>query len=45
LPVVPYDAQPGPQQPIRRCQFGSLDGALQNAELMAESEDLQMSRD
>jgi hypothetical protein len=40
LPVVPDGAQP----PIRRCQFGSLDGALQNAELMAESEDLQLER-
>src|SRR5215469_7720732 len=44
LPVVPDRAQPGPQPPIRRCQFGSLDGTLQNGELMAESEDLQLER-
>jgi hypothetical protein len=44
LPVVPNSAQPGPRQPIRRCQFGSLAGALQNAEWMAESEDLQLGR-
>ena len=44
LPVVPDGAQPGPQPPIRRCQFGSFDGALQNAELMAESEGLQLER-
>jgi hypothetical protein len=44
LPVVPDRAQPGPQPPIRRCQFGSLDGALQNAELMAEREDFQLER-
>ena len=44
LPVVPDGAQPGPQPPIRRCQFGSLDGALQNAEWMAERKDLQLER-
>jgi hypothetical protein len=44
LPVVPDGAQPGPQPPICRCQFGSIDGALQNAELMTESEDLQLER-
>jgi hypothetical protein len=44
LPVVPDGAQPGPQQPIRQCQFGSLDGALLNAELMAASENLQLER-
>jgi len=30
--------------PICRCQFRSLDGALQNAELMTEREDLQLER-
>jgi hypothetical protein len=35
LPVVPDGAQPSPQESIRGCQFRSLDGALQNAELMA----------
>ena len=44
LPVVPGRAQPSPQQSIRRGQFRSLDGALKNAELMAESEDLELQR-
>ena len=44
LPVVPDGAQPGPQQSISRRQFGSLDRALQNADLMAESEDLELKR-
>ena len=44
LPVVPDGAQPGPQQSIGRGQFGSFDGALENAELMAESEDLKLQR-
>ena len=44
LPVVPDRTQPGPQQPIRRCQFRSLDGALHNAQWMAESEDLELKR-
>src|SRR5215468_5257711 len=44
LPIVPDCAQPSPQEPIRRAQFGSLDGALQNAELMAKGEDLELKR-
>src|SRR5215472_15197129 len=44
LPVVPDGAQPGPQQSIGRGQFRSFDGALQNAELMAECEDLELQR-
>ena len=44
LPVVPDGAQPGPQQSIGRGQFRAFDGALQNAELMAESEDLKLQR-
>jgi len=44
LPIVPECAQPSPQEPIRRGQFGSLDGALQNAELMAKGEDLELKR-
>jgi hypothetical protein len=44
LPIVPDGAQPGPQQAIRRCQFRSFYGALQNAELMAEREDLELKR-
>ena len=44
LPIVPDGAQPGPQQSIGRGQFGALDGALQNAELMAAREDLKLQR-
>ena len=44
LPIVPDCAQPSPQEPIRRGQFRSLDGALQNAELMAKCEDLELKR-
>src|SRR5215472_5862054 len=44
LPAVPDGAEPSPEEPIRRCQFRSLDGALQNAELMAECEDLELKR-
>src|SRR6516162_4858941 len=43
-PIVPDCAQPSPQEPIRRGQFGSLDGALQNAELMAKGEDFELKR-
>ena len=44
LPVVPDCAQPGPQQSIGRGQFRSFDGALQNAELVAENQDLELQR-
>src|SRR5215831_2280267 len=44
LPVVPDCAEPSPQEPICRGQFGSLDGALQNAELMAKGEHLELKR-
>jgi hypothetical protein len=44
LPVVPDRAEPSKQQSISRGQFRSFDGALQNAELMAESEDLKLQR-
>jgi hypothetical protein len=40
----PDRAQPGPQQSIGRSQFRSFDGALENAELMAEREDLKLQR-
>jgi hypothetical protein len=42
LPVVPDSAQPSPQHSISRAQFESLDGALQNADLMVQSEDLKL---
>ena len=41
-PIVPDLAEPGPQESIRRAEFRSLDKALQNIELMAECEDLQL---
>ena len=44
LPVFPDGAKPSPQESIRRSQFRSLAGALENAELMAESEDLELKR-
>ena len=44
LPIVPDRAQPSPQEPIRWGQFRSLDGALQNAELMAKRKDLELKR-
>jgi hypothetical protein len=44
LPIVPDCAQPSPQQSIGWSQFRSLDGALQNAELVAECEVLELQR-
>src|SRR5215510_8864314 len=44
LPVVPDRAQPGLQQSIGRSQFRSFDRTLENAELMAEREDLKLRR-
>jgi len=44
LPILPDCAQPSPQQSIGRSQFRSFDGALQNAELMAECQDLELQR-
>jgi len=44
LPIVPDRTQPSPQESIRRGQLRSLDRALQNAELMAEREDLELER-
>ena len=43
-PVFPDGAKPSPQESIRGSQFRSLDGALQNADLMAESKDLELKR-
>src|SRR5215813_12015967 len=37
-------AQSQAQSNLCRCQFRSLDGALQNAELMTECEDLELKR-
>jgi hypothetical protein len=44
MPVVPDGAQPGPEQSISGSQSRSLHGALEDAELMAESEDLKLQR-
>src|SRR5437660_4951801 len=41
-PVVPDFALPGPQESIRRGEFRSFHGALQNADLMAEGQDFQL---
>jgi hypothetical protein len=41
-PIVPDLAEPGPQESIGRGEFRSLHRALQNPELMAECEDLQL---
>jgi hypothetical protein len=42
-PVFPNGRQPNPQESIRGRQFRPLHGALQNAELMTEGEDLKLS--
>src|SRR4051812_44038719 len=41
-PAIPDLAQPSPQESIRRGQFRPFHGALQNPDLMAECEDLQV---
>src|SRR4051812_22870071 len=41
-PMVPDLAQPSPQESIGRGEFRSLDGALQNPDLRAECEHLQL---
>jgi hypothetical protein len=41
-PIVPDLAQPSPQKSIGRGEFGPLDGALQNPELMTKGEDFQL---
>jgi hypothetical protein len=43
-PIVPDGAEPSPQQSIRRGEFRTLDGALQNTELVAERQDFQLQR-
>jgi hypothetical protein len=35
LPPWPQTGQPGPEKPIRRMKFGTLDGVLVDGELMA----------
>src|SRR3982750_998466 len=40
-PIVPYGTEPSPQESIRRGEFRTLDGALQNSELMAQRQDFQ----
>jgi hypothetical protein len=41
-PIVPDDAQRGPQKSIRRGELGPLHGAVKNAELMAERQDFKL---
>ena len=43
-PVAPDLGQPCPELSIRGGQLRALDGALQNAELMTESQDLNLKR-
>ena len=44
LPVVPDRGQASPEKPISSSQFRAFDGALKNAELMVESEDLKLQQ-
>ena len=44
LPTIPNRAQPSPQQAVRRGQLGSFEGALQDAELMPQGQDLELKR-
>ena len=43
-PGRPHVRQARPEESIKRGQFGALHRALQNAELMTESEDLDLER-
>src|SRR4051794_4313186 len=44
FPVIPHNGEPDPQEPICWCQFGTLHGALQDSDLMAQSKNLQLKR-
>lgn len=44
LPMVPNRAQPSPQEPVSDGQLRTFDGALQDADLMAQGEDLELKR-
>ena len=42
FPVLPRGRELGPQESIRRRQFGPLHGALQKSDLVAQRENLQL---
>ncbi len=44
LQMVPNRAQPSPQEPVSDGQFRTFDGALEDTDLMAQGEDLEMKR-
>ena len=44
LPILPDGTEPGPQESIRGRQLRALHGALKNADLMAQRENLQLKR-
>ena len=44
FPVLPDSTEPSPQESIGGRQFWSLYGALQDADLMAQGENLQLKR-
>ena len=44
LPVLPDGAEPDPQQSIRFRQFRALHGALKDADLVPQRENLQLKR-
>lgn len=41
-PFLPDSRQPSPQHSIRRCELRALHRSLQNAELVAERQDLKV---
>jgi len=45
FPTVPDRGQPRPETAVRGGQFGALDRALQDTDLMAQGEDLQLEGD
>jgi hypothetical protein len=42
LPTAPNRAQPSPEEPVSDGQLGTFDGALQDTDLMAQGEDLEL---
>jgi hypothetical protein len=43
-PVLPEGAEPRPQQPLSGAQLGPFDGALKDADLMAQCKHLELKR-
>ena len=44
LPTTPNRAQPSPQEPVSDGQFRTFDGALEDTDLMAQGEHLELKR-